>query len=153
MPTTVPSAACNWQDDNGHGTHVAGILAAATSNATGISSLGFPLQVLSFKVLDNTGSGSDSVVANAIATAVDAGARVVSMSLGGAGYSQTIQSAINYAWQHNVLVIAAAGNSASSALFYPGGANFAIGVSASDTNNNLASFSNFGSGVSVAAPG
>jgi hypothetical protein len=85
--------------------------------------------------------------------AVNAGARVVSMSLGGNGYSPTLQSAVDYAWQNNVVVVAAAGNNASSTLFFPGGANHAIGVSATDINSALAGFSNFGNGVAVAAPG
>ena len=116
--TTIASPACAWQDDHGHGTHVAGIVAAATSNGVGMSSLGYPLQVIVYKVLDKDGSGSDVTISNAIVAAADAGSQVISMSLGGAGYSQTLQSAINYAWQKNSVVVAAAGNSATSALFF-----------------------------------
>src|SRR5262249_46521357 len=94
VATKVTSPACPWQDDHGHGTHTAGIVAAATQNATGVSSVGYPLQVIVYKVLDNTGSGSDSTIAAAIEAAANAGAQVVSMSLGGTGYSQTLQSAI-----------------------------------------------------------
>ena len=72
-------------------------------------------------VLDSAGSGSDATIATAITAAADAGAQVISMSLGGAGYSQTLQTAINYAWQRNSVVIAAAGNSATAALFFPAG--------------------------------
>ena len=75
------------------------------------------------------------------------------MSLGGAGYSQTIQSAINYAWQHNVVIVAAAGNSANSSLIYPAGANFTVGVAATNTQNQASSYSNYGSYVDIAAPG
>jgi subtilisin family serine protease len=153
VATTVASAACPWQDDHGHGTHVSGILAAATSNGAGVAALGYPLQLLEFKVLDVNGSGSDSTIANAITAAVTAGAKVISMSLGAPGYSPTLQAAIDNAWQNNVVVVAAAGNSATGSLFFPGGANHAVGVSASDINNNLASFSNFGNDVAVAAPG
>ncbi len=153
VATTISSPVCAWQDDHGHGTHVTGILAAATSNAVGVSGLGYPVQVVEYKVLDSTGTGSDLTIANAIMAAADAGAQVVSMSLGGAGYSQTLQTAINYAWQKNTLVVAAAGNDASSSLFFPAGANHAVGVSATDSGNNLASFSNFGNAVQLAAPG
>ncbi|MCU1337785.1 MAG: alkaline serine protease [Bryobacterales bacterium] len=153
VATTIGSPTCAWQDDQGHGTHVTGILAAATSNAVGVSGLAFPVQVIEYKVLDSTGSGSDVNIANAIMAAADAGAQVVSLSLGGAGYSQTLQTAVNYAWQRNTLVVAAAGNSATSSLFFPAGANHAIGVSATDSGNNLASFSNFGNSVHLAAPG
>jgi thermitase len=153
VATTISSPVCTWQDDHGHGTHVTGIVAAATSNAVGVSGLGYPVQVIEFKVLDSTGSGADTVISQAIKDAADAGAQVVSMSLGGAGYSQTLQDAVTYAWQKNTLVVAAAGNSASSSLFFPAGANHAVGVSATDSSNNLASFSNFGNSVQLAAPG
>ena len=151
--TTHSPAACSWQDDFGHGTHVTGIIAAATSNNEGVAALGYPLQVMEFKVLDSTGTGDDSTIANAIVAATNAGARVISMSFGDFGYSQTVQNAINYAWQNNVVLVAAAGNSTSSNIFFPAWANHTIGVSATDSNNNLASFSDFGNGVSLAAPG
>jgi len=153
VATTSSPAVCAWQDDHGHGTHVTGILAAATSNSIGISGLAYPAQVIEYKVLDSTGSGFDTTIASAIMAAADAGAQVVSLSLGAAGYSQTLQTAINYAWQRNTLVVAAAGNSATSSLFFPAGANHAVGVSATDSGNNLASFSNFGNSVQLAAPG
>src|SRR4051794_11287011 len=153
VATTVASPTCAWQDDHGHGTHVTGIVAAATSNATGVAALGYPLQVMEYKVLNASGSGSDSTIANAITAAVNAGAKVISMSLGGAGYSQTLQSAINYAWQRDVVVVAAAGNSATNSVFYPGAANYAVAIAATDINNNVASFSNFGNYVALAAPG
>ena len=153
VPTTIASPVCAWQDDYGHGTHVTGIIAAATSNGVGVASLGYPLQVMEFKAMDSTGSGTDSQIASGISAAVAAGARVISMSLGGAGYSQTLQTAINNAWQHNVVVVSAAGNSSTNALYFPAGATFGISVSASDINNNLASFSNYGNDVTVGAPG
>jgi subtilisin family serine protease len=154
VANTLSVPACGgWQDDHGHGTHVTGIVAAATSNALGVSGLAYPVQVIEYKVLDSTGNGFDTDIATAIMAATDAGAQVVSLSLGGAGYSQTLQTAVNYAWQRNTLVVAAAGNSATSALFFPAGANHAIGISATDAGNNLASFSNFGNSVHLAAPG
>ena len=153
VATTIVNPVCAWQDDHGHGTHVTGILAAATSNAMGVSGLGYPVQVMEFKVLNSAGSGSDTDIMNAIEAAANAGAQVVSMSLGGAGYSQALQTAINYAWQHNTLVVAAAGNDAKNELFFPAGANHAVGVSATDSGNNLAYFSNFGNAVQLAAPG
>jgi hypothetical protein len=153
VPTTITSPACLWQDDHGHGTHVAGILAAATNNGKGIASLGFPAQLMIYKVMDKTGYGSDFDIASGITRAADAGARIISMSLGGAGYSQLLQDAVDYAWSKNVLVIAAAGNSNSSTLFYPAGANYVLGVGATDSSDAKASFSNFGFGLDVMAPG
>ncbi|HEY1339095.1 MAG TPA: malectin domain-containing carbohydrate-binding protein [Bryobacteraceae bacterium] len=153
VASTVSSPVCTVMDDNGHGTHVAGTIAAATQNGAGVSSVAWPVAVVSYKVLDKTGSGSDSVIAQAITAAADAGIPVVSMSLGGAGYSQALQDAINYAWARNTLVICAAGNGSTSALTFPAAANHAIGVSATDSFGNVASFSNFGPSVDVAGPG
>ena len=153
VTTTIKSPVCAWQDDEGHGTHVTGIVAAATSNLVGVAGLGFPLQVMEFKVLDNLGVGDDAGVVQAIVAAADAGAQAISMSFTENVYSQAVQLAINYAWQHNTLVVAAAGNSFSSDPFFPAGSNHAVGVSASDANNNLASFSNYGNAVQLGAPG
>src|SRR5271166_3249428 len=126
--TTVSPAACPWQDDHGHGTHTAGILAAATQNAVGVAGLGYPVELIVYKVLAQDGSGDDGTIATAIQSAADAGARIISMSLGGPGYSQTLQAAITYAWQHDVLVVAAAGNSGSSSPFFPAAAGFATAI-------------------------
>jgi thermitase len=152
-PTTIATPACSWQDDYGHGTHVAGIIAAATNNGAGVAGLGYPVQVMVYKVLDNQGKGLDSVIAEAIMGAANSGAAVISMSLGSFGYSQTLQDAVTYAWQHNAVVVAAAGNNASSALFFPAAANHVVGVAAIDNTGNRASFSNHGDYVDVAAPG
>jgi thermitase len=153
VSTTLSSPACLWADDNGHGTHTAGIAAAATDNATGVASLGFPLQLIVYKALDQNGQGSDYYIAQAMYDAIAAGAQVISMSLAGAGYSQTMQTAINFAWQNNVLVVAAAGNSAGNELTYPGDANFAVAVAATDDTNTAPNWSNYGNWVRIAAPG
>ena len=150
---TTAATPCAWGDDFGHGTHVAGIIAAAGNNGQGIAGVAFPVEILVYKVLDSTGSGDDGVIAQAIVDAANNGASVISMSFGGPGYSQTLQSAINYAWQKNALVVAAAGNRSSADLFYPADANYAIGVAATDASDALASFSDFGFGVAVGAPG
>ncbi|MCX6592434.1 MAG: S8 family serine peptidase [Acidobacteria bacterium] len=153
IPTILTNPACSWQDDHGHGTHTAGIIGAATNNATGVSSLGNGVELVIYKVLANSGSGPDSQIAAAIMLASDAGAKVISLSLGGNGYSQSLQDAVNYAWARNVMVVAAAGNANTNTLFYPAGAHHAVGVAATDVANNKASFSNFGDNVDLAAPG
>ncbi|MCX6595322.1 MAG: S8 family serine peptidase [Acidobacteria bacterium] len=153
IPTIRPNPACAWQDDHGHGTHTAGIVGAATNNSLGVASLGNGVELIIYKVLANSGSGPDSNIASAIMLAADAGAKVISLSLGGSGYSQSLQDAVNYAWARDSLVVAAAGNSNSPGLFYPAGAHHAVGVAATDFNNVKATFSNFGDNVDLAAPG
>ena len=153
QPTTISPYTCGFQDDNGHGTHTAGIVAAATNNSTGVASLGFPLQLIIIKTCDKNGNATDYQVAEGIIAGVNQGAQVISMSLGGEGYSQTMQSAMDYAWQRNVLVVAAAGNSGDSQLIYPGDGNHVLGVAATDSNNAAANFSSYGNWVRIAAPG
>jgi uncharacterized repeat protein (TIGR01451 family) len=153
VATTLSSPACPWADDEGHGTHTAGIVAAATDNATGVASLGFPLELIIYKAMDHNGEGTDYNIAQAIYDAIGAGAQVISMSLGGPGYSQTMQAAVNSAWQNNVLVVSAAGNQDGNVLTYPGDANFSLAVAATDNTNTVASWSNYGNWVRIAAPG
>ena len=152
-PTNVSSPACPWQDDNGHGTHTAGIIAAAANNSIGVAGMAFPVQLMVYKVLDASGCGSDAVIAAAIIDAANNGAAVISMSLGSSGYDPVLQTAVDYAWQMNSLVVAAAGNYGSDGWFYPADANYVLGVAATDSNDARAGFSNYGPGVAVAAPG
>jgi thermitase len=153
VATTISSPACKWEDDVGHGTLTAGVLGAATNNGVGIASLGFPLQLVVVKVIDANGNAPDDIVAQGIDAAISAGAQVISMSLAGEGYSQTLQTAMDFAWQHNVLVVAAAGNNNGTTLTYPGDGNHVLTVAATDINNAIADFSNYGAWVKIAAPG
>jgi len=111
------------------------------------------LQLVVIKVIDANGFALDDVVAEGIDAAVSVGAQVISMSLAGAGYSQTLQTAMDSAWEHNVLVVAAAGNNEQTTLTYPGDGNHVLTVSATASNNQVASFSNYGEWVKIAAPG
>ncbi|MGM7702789.1 S8 family peptidase [Pseudalkalibacillus sp. Hm43] len=148
------STSSTSQDINGHGTHVAGIAAAVTRNGIGIAGLAINPKILNIKVLDDSGSGSFSDVAKGIVNATDNGAKVINMSLGGPSFSNTVQSAVQYADSNGVIQVAAAGNDNADDLFYPAAYPEVISVAALDRDNTKASFSNFGSAwVDVAAPG
>jgi len=141
------------QDDNGHGTHVAGVAAASVNNAYGVAGVSREAKIMPIKVLDAEGSGYDSWVAEGIRQAVDRGADIINLSLGGESYSQTLQQATDYAYSHNVLVVAAAGNSGDSAMMYPAGNPNVLAVGATTANDTLADFSTHNSSVDVSAPG
>lgn len=144
----------NAMDDNLHGTHVAGIAAAATNNSTGIGGVSInTAKILPVKVLNQSGSGYYSWIASGIIYAVDHGARVINLSLGGSVRSTTLEQAVNYAWNKGAVVVAAAGNSNNSSKTYPGAYDNAMAVWASDQNDAKASFSSYGRWVDIGAPG
>jgi len=140
-------------DVHGHGTHVAGIAAAMTNNGVGVAGLGYSSTIMNVKVLGDTGSGTYSAIASGIMWAVDNGAEVINMSLGGSSPSSTVEDAINYAWSKGVVVVAAAGNYGNTAPLYPAHYANCIAVAATDYTDAKASFSNYGDWVDVAAPG
>ncbi len=136
-------------DYNQHGTHVAGIVAARGNNGIGGSGVMWSAQIMPVRFLGITGSGDVARGAEAIEYAVDNGARIINTSWGGYDYSATLYNAIDYARQKNVLVVAAAGNEEKNNdtdPFYPASFNLAniISVAASDQNDSLAFFSNYG---------
>ncbi len=137
----------------GHGTHVAGIAAAATNNGIGVAGVGYGCTIMNVKVLDDNGSGYYSWIANGIIWAADNGAKVITMSLGGSSASSTLEAAVNYAWSKGVVLVAAAGNDGKTAPVYPAYYANCIAVAATDQNDVKASWSNYGSWVDVAAPG
>ncbi|AUS08283.1 peptidase S8 [Laceyella sacchari] len=141
------------QDGNGHGTHCAGIAAAVTNNSTGIAGTAPKASILAVRVLDNSGSGTWTAVANGITYAADQGAKVISLSLGGTVGNSGLQQAVDYAWSKGSVVVAAAGNAGNTAPNYPAYYSNAIAVASTDQNDNKSSFSTYGSWVDVAAPG
>lgn len=143
----------NTADDNGHGTHVAGTIAAITDNAIGVASIGFHGGLMPVKVLDANGSGTYGDIASGITYAVDHGAKVINLSLVGPSNSQTLQSAVTYAVNRGVFVVAAAGNDNSSAPEYPAACVGVLAVSATSNDDSRASFSSYGSDIFAAAPG
>ena len=140
-------------DVYGHGTAVAGVIGADTNSGIGVAGLGWKTTIMPLVVVTSSNTASYSNIALAINYAADQGVKVINLSLGGTSYSSTLQNAVNYAWSKGTVTVAAAGNNSSSAAFYPAALNNVIAVSASDSNDNKASFSNFGSWITVAAPG
>ena len=146
----APTAA----DDNGHGTHVSGIIAAATNNGVGVRGAAPGVKILPIKALNSGGSGSYSTVATAIYSAVDQGAKVINMSLGGTVASTVFDAAVAYANAHGVTVVAAAGNDGArgNPASYPGSTPGVVAVGAVDSTLTRASFSTCGAYVDIAAP-
>ena len=140
-------------DVYGHGTHVAGIAAAITGNKVGVAGVAISASLMTVKVLGDSGSGSYSGIINGVVWATDNGAKVINMSLGGGTASQAMADAIKYAVGKGVTVVAAAGNSNTSAPSYPAYVPECIAVAATTTTDARASFSNYGTWVDVAAPG
>ncbi|KNZ70036.1 peptidase S8 and S53 subtilisin kexin sedolisin [Thermincola ferriacetica] len=142
------------KDYQGHGTHVAGIAAATIDNNIGIAGIAGNVKIMPVKAYnDEYGGFSDMDIADAIYWAVDHGARVINLSLGGYGYSFTLQNAVNYALNKNVVVVAAAGNDSTDIPTYPAAYEGVIGVAATDEYDSDAVFSNFGSYIDISAPG
>ena len=139
-------------DDNGHGTHCAGIVSAKLNNGVGIAGLA-QVRIMTEKVLDSGGWGYYSWITEGIYHAVAAGAKIISMSLGGSSYSEPLREAVTYARDQNVLVIAGAGNTGLPSPLYPAAYDDVIAVSATDSNDNIAAFSSYGSWIDLAAPG
>ncbi len=141
----------SWEDDVGHGTHVAGTIAQATNNGKGVAGIAPRATILPVKVLGVDGGAQDHVAAG-IDWAVDQGADVINLSLGG-GPSEVIAIALDKAADAGVIVVASAGNSGVRQVGHPAAHERVIGVSATAPDNSRAPYSNYGPGVELAAPG
>jgi subtilisin family serine protease len=140
-------------DPHGHGTHVAGSIAAVRNNGIGIAGVAPSARVLPIRVLDAQGSGSSSDVARGITWAVDHGAEVINLSLGGP-HSQAVQTAVDYAESLGVVVVAAAGNAGvGGPPNYPAALEQVVAVASHEPNGAVSTFSTRGAYVDVAAPG
>jgi subtilisin family serine protease len=143
-PADVPTnVASNANDAVGHGTAVAGIIAAVAPGAS----------IMPIKVLDSDGWGTEFGLAEGIRYAVQHGANVINLSLGMAAPSAVVAQAINDAAQHGVVVVAAAGNTGSAAPTFPASAPHTLAVAATDATDAKAPFSAYGAFVGVSAPG
>lgn len=154
-------------DDNGHGTLVAGVLGATANNGVGIVGTNWGISLMPLKALDANGNGTSENVAKAIIWATDHGAIIINLSLGGVGFGQDLglANSITYAYRHNVVIVAAAGNDTAlvgkdldTDPVFPicddNGENMVLGVTALDSNDQKPGFANYGkSCVDVAAPG
>ena len=143
----------NPSDDNGHGTAVAGVAAAAGNNGAGIAGMCWKCRILPVKVLNRNGSGSHSNIAAGIVWAANHGADVINLSLASTGRTNMLSDAVAYARRRGAVVVAAAGNAGSRRKFYPAALPGVISVAASRGTGKLYAWSNDGSWIKVAAPG
>ena len=140
-------------DDNGHGTHCAGTIAAEGNNALDITGVCWDARIMALKFLDAGGTGHTSDAVVAFYYAVNNGADVMSNSWGGGRYSETMEETIDYAHSQGVIMVASAGNKDIGLSGYPARYEHVISVAATDSNDQKASFSNYGDTVDIAAPG
>ncbi|UTR10296.1 S8 family peptidase [Evansella sp. LMS18] len=146
--TSEPS----YNDLNGHGTHVAGTI-AARDNTYGVLGVAPDVNLYAVKVLDRNGSGSLSGIARGIEWAIANNMDIVNMSLGGSTGSTALRQAADNAYNRGILLVAAAGNTGSAGISFPARYNSVMAVGATDSNNNRASFSTFGNELEIMAPG
>ncbi|MBU7001138.1 MAG: S8 family peptidase [Theionarchaea archaeon] len=143
----------NFDDDHGHGSHCAGIV-AAVDNEIGVIGVAPEAWLYGVKVLDGSGSGYDSDIIEGIQWCVDNGIQVLSMSFGGYEDDQTFHDAIDAAWDAGLLLVAAAGNEGyEEPDLYPAGYSTAMAISAMDSDDSIIWWSNSGSEIELAAPG
>ncbi len=146
----------NPADDNGHGTHVSGIIAANSNNTVGVTGMAWNVQILPVKSFNSGGQGTDADIVAGIVYAVDSGAKVINMSFGSYTDSSILSDAITYAFNADRLLVAAAGNDNRSLntspcypVCYDGASNMVLGVASIGTSYKRSSFSNYGSGTLV----
>jgi hypothetical protein len=150
----------NATDDNGHGTFISSIISSKSNNSLGIAGINDKVDILPIKVLEADGSGYLSNLIQGIQYAIDQNASIINLSLASSIYDTSLNNIIEKAYQRGIIVVAAAGNSGSnitspsiSPLNNDGNKNWVIGVGAIDNRGNRPSYSNYGLGVDVVAPG
>lgn len=142
-----------YDDEHGHGTHVAGIAGAITNNLDGIAGVSWYNPLLAVKSLDHHAEGNSLSIAKGIVWAVDNGAKVINLSLGDSHNSEIMYEAIRYAYEKDVVLIAASGNDNVETPMYPAAYPEVLAVAAVDPHRERAVFSNYGYHIDVSAPG
>ena len=137
----------------GHGTAVAGAAAATSNNYNGVAGVAWGNPIMPLVVLNASNYASYYDIAQAITYAADNGVKVMNISLAGSSSSSTLQNAVNYAWNKDAVIFAAAANYSTSAPYYPAACDKVVAVSATTSSDTLASFSNYGDWVDISAPG
>lgn len=141
-------------DNYGHGTHVTGSIAQSTGNGLGVAGIASETTIMPVKVLAYNGNGDDFTVAEGIYYAVDNGADIINLSLGGPTSSTTLMNAVAYAYANSVVVVAASGNTGMGLVSYPAAYdNYVIAVGATRYDETRAPYSNYGSSLDLVAPG
>ena len=152
--TSILDGSNGLKDLSGHGTQMAGIVAAVTGNSKGIAGVAYRgIKLMPVTVLDATGTGQDSDIIQGIVWAADNGANVILMAFSNPDFSQHLQDAIDYAWAKGIVLVAATGNSGVSTPTFPAGDHGVIGISATDESDTLVATSNYGEDTFLAAPG
>lgn len=142
----------SYDDDNGHGTAMAGILAASL-NGNGLVGVAPNIELYSVKVLDSNGMGRYSSVLQAVDWAIENNIKIITMSFGGNQYSQILAEAIKRASDNNIMIFSASGNAGSDSVYYPAAFSQVVCVGSTDSNNGIAAFSNHGEQMDLVAPG
>lgn len=145
----------NPMDENNHGTHCAGTIGGVGNNGVGVVGVNWNVRIMALRFLGANGSGSTSGAVASLNYALDMGVKISSNSYGGGGFSQSFSNALERARTLNHVFVAAAGNSGTEGASYPAAYphDNILAVAASDRNDNLASFSQYGNNVDLAAPG
>ena len=141
-------------DDQGHGTHVAGTIAQSTDNGIGAAGIAYNSAIMPVKVLDRDGSGTYSDIADGIVFAAQKGAKIINLSLGGPYPSETLRQALAYAKNKGVLIVAASGNDGGSTVSYPAAYDdYVLAIGATRFDKNVTAYSNRGASLDLVAPG
>ena len=140
-------------DLDGHGTHVSGIAAAVTNNGKGVAGVSWNSKIMVVRVLNFRGMGFVDITADGVRYAADNGAKVINMSLGSYSFVDSMNEAVQYAYNKGCVLVAAAGNDGDPTVEYPASYENVIGVGSIGPDNNRSSFSTYNESVDVCAPG